>query len=287
MAQVIVCCAQKGGCAKTVTVHNLSTALSQMGKKILAVDFDAQASLTICFGIEPRTPSVNIAHLMDMQAQDLPTPTKEDFVLHCSGIDLIPSSSRLSAISEMLRHEIGCERFLSNILNTLRNDYDYIIVDTGPKLDNLSVNALIAADQLLIPVNPQFLSTAGLQPLLEMIHKVRLRFNPKIQISGILLTMCEQRTNLCKIISSQIRDAYSGTVPIFENSIPMNVKVGESVYYAQSVLDYAPTSKAACAYKRFAVELDQKLSLDQSTSAPASHSTQVRVFIAKKGDDSQ
>lgn len=201
MAQVIVYCAQKGGCAKTVTVHNLSTALSQMGKKILAVDFDAQASLTICFGIEPRTPSVNIAHLMDMQAQDLPTPTKEDFVLHCSGIDLIPSSSRLSAISEMLRHEIGCERFLSNILNTLRNDYDYIIVDTGPKLDNLSVNALIAADQLLIPVNPQFLSTAGLQPLLEMIHKVRLRFNPKIQISGILLTMCEQRTNLCKIIS--------------------------------------------------------------------------------------
>lgn len=187
----------------------------------------------------------------------------------------------------MLRHEIGCERFLSNILNTLRNDYDYIIVDTGPKLDNLSVNALIAADQLLIPVNPQFLSTAGLQPLLEMIHKVRLRFNPKIQISGILLTMCEQRTNLCKIISGQIRDAYSGTVPIFENSIPMNVKVGESVYYAQSVLDYAPTSKAACAYKRFAVELDQKLSLEQSTSAPASHSTQVRVFIAKKGDDSQ
>lgn len=217
MAQVIVCCAQKGGCAKTVTVHNLSTALSQMGKKILAVDFDAQASLTICFGIEPRTPSVNIAHLMDMQAQDLPTPPKEDFILHCSGIDLIPSSSRLSAISEMLRHEIGCERFLSNILNTLRNDYDYIIVDTGPKLDNLSVNALIAADQLLIPVNPQFLSTAGLQPLLEMIHKVRLRFNPKIQISGILLTMCEQRTNLCKIISGQIRDAYSGTVPIFEN----------------------------------------------------------------------
>ena len=169
MAQVIVCCAQKGGCAKTVTVHNLSTALSQMGKKILAVDFDAQASLTICFGIEPRTPSVNIAHLMDMQAQDLPTPTKEDFVLHCSGIDLIPSSSRLSAISEMLRHEIGCERFLSNILNTLRNDYDYIIVDTGPKLDNLSVNALIAADQLLIPVNPQFIFIVGLKPLLEII----------------------------------------------------------------------------------------------------------------------
>ena len=148
---------------------------------------------------------------MDMQAQDLPTPPKEDFILHCSGIDLIPSSSRLSAISEMLRHEIGCERFLSNILSTLYDDYDYIIVDTGPKLDNLSVNALIAADQLLIPVNPQFLSTAGLQPLLEIIHKVRLRFNPKIQIAGILLTMCEQRTNLCKIISSQIRDAYSGT----------------------------------------------------------------------------
>ena len=132
-------------------------------------------------------------------------------------------------------------------------------MDTGPKLDNLSINALIAADQLLIPVNPQFLSTAGLQALLKTVTKVQRRFNPQIKISGILLTMCEQRTNLCKIISSQIREVYQDTVPVFSNSIPMSVKIGEAVYYSQSVIDYAPKSKVALSYQSFAEELDRKI----------------------------
>lgn len=259
MAQIIACCAQKGGCAKTVTVHNLSTALKRMGKSVLAVDFDTQASLTTCFGLNPDHVPVNIADLMDVQIHDEELPSRSEYIHHCGGVDLIPSSAKLSAVSEIMHHEIGCERFLYNILEPLRNDYDYILVDTGPKLDNLSINALIAADQLLIPVNPQFLSTAGLQALLKTVTKVQRRFNPQIKISGILLTMCEQRTNLCKIISSQIREEYQDTVPVFSNSIPMSVKIGEAVYYSQSVIDYAPKSKVALSYQSFAEELDRKI----------------------------
>lgn len=259
MAQIIACCAQKGGCAKTVTVHNLSTAFKRMGKSVLAVDFDTQASLTTCFGLNPDHVPVNIADLMDVQIHDEELPSRSEYIHHCGGVDLIPSSAKLSAVSEIMHHEIGCERFLYNILEPLRNDYDYILVDTGPKLDNLSINALIAADHLLIPVNPQFLSTAGLQALLKTVTKVQRRFNPQIKISGILLTMCEQRTNLCKIISSQIREEYQDTVPVFSNSIPMSVKIGEAVYYSQSVIDYAPKSKVALSYQSFAEELDRKI----------------------------
>ena len=286
MAQIIACCAQKGGCAKTVTVHNLSTAFKRMGKSVLAVDFDTQASLTTCFGLNPDRVPVNIADLMDVQIHDEELPSRSEYIHHCGGVDLIPSSAKLSAVSEIMHHEIGCERFLYNILEPLRNDYDYILVDTGPKLDNLSINALIAADQLLIPVNPQFLSTAGLQALLKTVTKVQRRFNPQIKISGILLTMCEQRTNLCKIISSQIREEYQDTVPVFSNSIPMSVKIGEAVYYSQSVIDYAPKSKVALSYQSFAEELDRKINNRISISEGREENQNVTKFrVLKRGKE--
>ena len=284
MAQIIACCAQKGGCAKTVTVHNLSVAFKRMGKSVLAVDFDTQASLTTCFGLNPDHVPVNIADLMDVQIHDEELPSRSEYIHHCGGVDLIPSSAKLSAVSEIMHHEIGCERFLYNILEPLRNDYDYILVDTGPKLDNLSINALIAADQLLIPVNPQFLSTAGLQALLKTVTKVQRRFNPQIKISGILLTMCEQRTNLCKIISSQIREEYQDTVPVFSNSIPMSVKVGEAVYYSQSVIDYAPKSKVALSYQNFAKELDEKINHYIPLSDGQEESQNITKFRVLKRD---
>lgn len=286
MAQIIACCAQKGGCAKTVTVHNLSVAFKRMGKSVLAVDFDTQASLTTCFGINPDHVPVNIADLMDRQIHDEELPSRSEYIHHCGGVDLIPSSAKLSAVSEIMHHEIGCERFLYNILEPLRNDYDYILVDTGPKLDNLSINALIAADQLLIPVNPQFLSTAGLQALLKTVVKVQRRFNPQIKISGILLTMCEQRTNLCKIISSQIREEYQDTVPVFSHSIPMSVKVGEAVYYSQSVIDYAPKSKVALSYQIFAKELDGKINHYIPLSEGQEESQNITKFrVLKRGKE--
>lgn len=260
MAQIIVCCAQKGGCAKTVTVHNLSYALSRMGKRVLAVDFDTQANLTTCFGFnDPDDVPVTIADLMDAQIKELDAPAKAVYIQHCNGVDLIASGSYLSAVSDSMHLEMGSESFLSSILAPLRSDYDYIIVDTGPKLDNLSINALVAADQLIIPVNPQFLSTAGLDKLHGTIRKIKRRLNPDMKIAGILLTMCETRTNLCKIICQQIREEYETAIPVFQTAIPMTVKVGEAVYYSRPVLDYAPNCSASTAYKNFAKELDKQM----------------------------
>lgn len=260
MAQIIVCCAQKGGCAKTVTVHNLSYALSRMGKRVLAVDFDTQANLTTCFGInDPDDVPVTIADLMDAQIKEIDAPANAEYIQHCNGVDLIASGSYLSAVSDSMHLEMGSESFLSSILAPLRSDYDYIIVDTGPKLDNLSINALVAADQLIIPVNPQFLSTAGLDKLHGTIRKIKRRLNPDLKIAGILLTMCETRTNLCKIICQQIREEYETAIPVFQTAIPMTVKVGEAVYYSRPVLDYAPNCSASIAYKNFARELDKQM----------------------------
>lgn len=260
MAQIIVCCAQKGGCAKTVTVHNLSYALSRMGKRVLAVDFDTQANLTTCFGInDPDDVPVTIADLMDAQIKEIDAPAKAEYIQHCNGVDLIASGSYLSAVSDSMHLEMGSESFLSSILAPLRSDYDYIIVDTGPKLDNLSINALVAADQLIIPVNPQFLSTAGLDKLHGTIRKIKRRLNPDLKIAGILLTMCETRTNLCKIICQQIREEYETAIPVFQTAIPMTVKIGEAVYYSRPVLDYAPNCSASIAYKNFARELDKQM----------------------------
>lgn len=262
MAQIIVCCAHKGGCAKTVTVHNLSYALSRMGKKVLAVDYDAQANLTTGLGINsPDEIPITIAHLMDAQIRDEKIPEPSEYILHCNGIDLIASSSYLSAVSASMFTEMGSERFLSKVLSPLRDYYDYILVDTGTKLDILNINALAAADQLIIPVNPQFYSTVGLEQLYGAIRKVQHRLNPKLQIAGILLTMCETRTNLCKIICQQICEAYTEKVPIFTTKIPMTIKVGESVYCAKSVIEYAPTSSAATAYKKIAEELNSQFNM--------------------------
>ena len=124
MATIISCCAQKGGCAKTVTVHNLSYALSQMGKHVLAVDFDVQANLTTCFGIEQPEQLTTIANLLDTQIHDEDLPAPSEFIQHCSGVDLIASSPYLSAVSESMALEMGSERFLSNILEPMRDLYD-------------------------------------------------------------------------------------------------------------------------------------------------------------------
>lgn len=256
MAKIIVCSAQKGGCAKTVTTHNLSVALSLMGYKVLTVDMDCQANLTTCLGIENvDAVPIGIAHLLAAQLEDEELPEKELYIQHCGLVDLIPASSYLSAVSETMRLEMGSERFLDMILEPLKKDYDFILVDTGPKLDNLNINALVAADQVLIPVNPQFLSAIGLESLMKTIKKVKRRFNPNLEIAGVLFTMCERRTSLCKVIKEQILEEYEGRLHIFQSSIPMTIKVGEAVYYAKSIIEYLPSSPASIGYQNLAREL--------------------------------
>ena len=212
--------------------------------------------MTTCFGVEnPAAVPVTIGHLMMAQMDEDAMPDKSEYIMSRNGVDFIPSSMVLSAVDAKLRLEMGAEKMLSNILDPLRESYDYLIIDTCPALGALTINALAAADGVVITVNPQLLAMMGLQDFLKTIKKIKNRINPKIEIEGILLTMCEARTNLCKVISEQMADSFEGKIRIFKSKIPNTVKVGESVYYSEPLLEYAPDTKACKAYLDFGREL--------------------------------
>ena len=256
MGKIIMIGSMKGGVSKTVTTYNLAYSLQKLGKKVLAVDFDSQANLSTCFGIEDTAAvPVTIGHLMMAQIEDEELPDQEEYIQHRNGVDFISSSMVLSAVDAKLRLEMGAEKMLSGILEPLRDKYDYILLDTSPSLGALNINAMAAADEVVITVNPQLLAMMGMQDFLKMVKKIKQRVNPRLTVAGILLTMCDSRTNLCKVITEQVTDTFEGQIRIFESFIPNTVKVGESIYYSEPLREYAPESKACIAYENFAKEM--------------------------------
>ena len=253
MGKIYMIGAMKGGVGKSVSVFNLAYSLQKRGKRVLAVDFDPQANLTTCFGAEDV--DVAIGDLMMAVIEDEELPEREEYIWERNGVDFIPSSIQLSAVEAKLRLEMGAERMLAGILDPLRERYDFIIIDTCPALGALTINALAAADGVVITVNPQLLAMMGLQDFLKTIKKIKSRINPKLEVEGILLTMCEARTNLCKVISEQVAETFEGQIKIFNSKIPSTVKVGESIYYSEPLLEYAPETKACKAYLDFGKEL--------------------------------
>lgn len=256
MGKIIVIGSQKGGVGKTTTTLNLAYSLKEMGKKVLTVDFDSQANLTTCYGIEDTGAlEYAIGHLMMAQIEEEFPENFEDYIQSREGVDYIPSSIYLSVVDAKLRTEMGAERMLAEVLEPLRSRYDYILIDTCPALGMLTINALAAADEVIITVNPQLLAMMGLQDFIRTVKKVRSRLNDRLQISGILLTMCDARTNLCKVITEQLTETFDGQIRIFKSIIPNTVKVGESIYYSEPLLEYAPENKACKAYRNLAEEV--------------------------------
>ena len=187
MARIIMCGSFKGGVGKTASSGNLAYSLAEMGKRVLAVDFDSQANLSTCFGIEdPAVVPVTIGHLMMNQLEDEKQPEAAEFIQKRNGVDFIPSSMVLSAVDSRLRMEMGAERMLASILEPLRDQYDFVIVDTCPSLGSLTINALAAADEVIITVNPQLLAMMGLQDFIRTVRKVRNRLNERLQIADIM-----------------------------------------------------------------------------------------------------
>ena len=253
MGKIYMIGAMKGGVGKSVSVFNLAYSLQKRGKRVLAVDFDPQANLTTCFGAEDV--DVAIGDLMMAVIEDEELPEREAYIWERNGVDFIPSSIQLSAVEAKLRLEMGTEKMLAMILEPLKGDYDYILVDTSPSLGALNINAMAAADEVIVTVNPQLLAVMGLGDFVRSVKKIKSRLNEKLNVAGILLTMCDARTILCKTITEQVAETFQGQIRIFESKIPNTVKVGESVYYSEPLIEYAPDSNACRAYNKLAGEV--------------------------------
>jgi len=257
----IICVAnQKGGVGKTTTAWNLGYALAQKSKSVLMVDVDPQGNLSRAFGIEnpdKLDTALNDILAMLLKGETLPDSSRYIYKGNKPGmtLDIIPANQNLSVTEINLRDEMGGEHTLAELLNPLRERYDFCILDTNPYLGLLTINALAAADEVIIPVSPQFWSATGLTDLLQTIFKVKRKINPAITIGGILLTIVDERTRLYKDAKALIDEAYGDKIKIFNTHIPSTVKVGEANYSSLSVIEHDPNGRASAAYKNFAKEV--------------------------------
>lgn len=255
-ATIIALSNQKGGVTKTTTCANLGVGLAQEGKKALLIDLDPQASLTISLGYpQPDKLPVTISDLMSRVVTDKPISPADAILHHAEGIDLIPASIELSGMEASLVNTMSRETVLRQVLDEVKNGYDYILIDCMPSLGMLTVNALAAADSVLIPVQAQYLPVKGLEQLLQTIAKVHRQINPKLKIEGILLAMVDNRTNYAKEISSLLKETYGSKIRIFATEIPRSVRAAEISAEGKSIFAHDPKGKVAEAYKELTKEV--------------------------------
>ncbi|MFQ7311670.1 MAG: ParA family protein [Sellimonas sp.] len=249
-ATVMAVVNQKGGTGKTTTCENLGVGLAMEGKKVLLVDTDPQASLTICLGHPvPDQLSPTLSDMMGKILLEQPIASGEGILHHPEGVDLMPANIELSGLEVSLVNAMSRETILRQYLDTVKQNYDFILLDCMPSLGMLTVNALAAADNVLIPVQAAYLPAKGLEQLLQTINKVRRQINPKLKIEGILLTMVDSRTNYSKEISSLIRENYGGKLKVYKTDIPRSVRAEEISAEGTSIFKHDPKGKVADAYR--------------------------------------
>lgn len=250
MGATIYClCNQKGGCAKTTSSVNLGIGLAREGKKVLLVDVDAQGSLTASLGYQqPDQIKTTLATILGAIITDTPLPDGGGILRHGEGVDLLPANIELSGLEVTLVNTMSRETILRQYLQTVRDAYDVIILDCMPSLGMLTINALAAADKVLIPVQAQYLSIKGLEQLLRTIIKVKRQINPALSIAGILVTMADMRTNYAREIVEILHSTYGGKLRIFESIIPLSVRAAETSAEGKSIYLHDPVGKVAAAY---------------------------------------
>ena len=255
-AKIIAVTNQKGGVGKTTTCANLGIGLALSGKKILLIDDDPQGSLSISLGYSyPDKLTTTLSIIMSKIITDIKFQSNEGILNHHENISLLPANIELSGMEVSLVNIMSRETILKQYIDKVRNQYDFIIIDCMPSLGMLTINALAAADSVIIPVQTQYLPAKGLEQLLQTISKVRRQINPKLKIDGVLLTMVDNRTNFAKDICSLIRQTYGNNINIFKTEIPYSIRAAEISAEGKSIFSHDPKGKVALAYKNLTKEV--------------------------------
>ena len=256
--KVIALANQKGGTAKTTTTLNLGIGLAHQGRKVLLVDADPQGDLTTALGW---TNADNLPITLDTQMkkilQDEPFVYNEGILHHKEGVDIIPTNIELSGMEISLVNAMSREQTLKLYLADLKKDYDYILIDCMPSLGMLTINALAAADSVIVPVQAHYLPLKGMTQLMKTIGKVQRQLNPNLKIDGVLLTLADMRTKLAKTTEDSLRENYGKHIRIFKTVIPVAITAAESSAAGQSIYEYDKNGTVAKAYAEFTREVIQ------------------------------
>ena len=249
MAKITAICNQKGGVSKTVTAVNLGIGLAREGKKVLLVDMDAQGSLTASLGYQrPDQMENTLATIWGRIILDGPVSPGEGILHQAEAVDLLPANIELSGLEVTLVNTMSRETILRDYLNNVRDQYDVILLDCCPSLGMLTINALAAADQVLIPMQAHYLSIKGLEQLIRTISNVKRKINPGLEIAGILITMADLRTTYSREIIKLLRNSYGDKLRIFNSIIPQSIRAAETSAEGRSIYLHDPAGKVSAAY---------------------------------------
>ena len=252
MARVIVVTSGKGGVGKTTSTVNISATLHELGQRVLLCDFDPQANATSGMGVDKNTASPNIYDVLVNDADPKKAVVKTKYG------DVLPSNKALAGAGIEMIAIPNREKLLKNALDALAPDYDYIFIDCPPSLELLTVNALCAADSVLVPVQCEYYALEGLSDLMSTLRMVKRKMNPRLEIFGVALTMFDGRTNFSTQVAQEVRRHFPGKV--FATVIPRNIRLAEAPSHGIPVTAYDRSSRGAVAYKAMAEEIKAKLS---------------------------